>query len=58
MWKFKDEDIVALQNRASDLWEESPAKANHAEYIATANRLLGALEMFWHSAEVEKDVEI
>lgn len=55
MWKFKDEDVVALQNRASDLWEEPTRKSNHNEYIAAANRLLGALEMFWHSAEVEKD---
>lgn len=57
MWKqeFKADKIVALQNRASDLWEASTKPEDHEEYIAIANRLLGALEMFWSSGRYVED---
>lgn len=50
MVSFSDEMVVALQNRASDLWEEDTDVKNHDDFVAAAHRLLGALEMFWHSS--------
>lgn len=47
MWEFTDEEVIALQNRANDVWNTSVKIEDHDEYVAVVNRLLGALEMFW-----------
>lgn len=52
--KFNVKDVISVQNRENDLWETSTKLEDHNEYVAAANRLLGALEMFWNSAEMEE----
>lgn len=43
MWVLTDEEMVSLQNRMNDLWETDTRPRAHDEYIAAANRLIGAL---------------
>lgn len=45
MWIFSDEEIIKIQNRMNDLWEESNMSVNEASsFISCANRLLGSLD--------------
>ena len=43
MWVLTDEEMISLQNRMNDLWETDTRPRAHGEYIAAANRLIGAL---------------
>lgn len=52
--KFDVKAIVSVQNRANDLWEASTDPKNHEEYVAAANRLLGALETFWAMGVIDE----
>ena len=45
MWAFMDEEIVKLQNRINDVWEESTNEDNYDRFTAATERLLGALDM-------------
>lgn len=56
-FEFDASQVIAIQNRASDLWDTSTKPEDHDEYVAVANRLLGALEMFWGSAKVVEHEE-
>lgn len=52
--KFDVKAIVSVQNRANDLWEASTDPKDHEEYVAAANRLLGALETFWAMGVIDE----
>ena len=45
MWIITDEEMVKLQNRMNDLWEQSTERGDIVEYVKCANRLIGALDM-------------
>lgn len=49
MWIITDEEMVKLQNRMNDLWEQSTEADDIVEYVKCANRLLGSLDMIMSS---------
>lgn len=45
MWVISDEEMVKLQNRVNDLWEQSAEPDAIQDYIKCVNRMLGSLDM-------------
>ena len=54
MWTFSNEQAILLMNRMNDLWEVPTDEEHHLEFVATAQRLLGSLNMLFSPENFKK----
>jgi len=58
MWIFTDEEIIKLQNRINDVWEESTDAVNYDRFTAATERLLGSLDMLMSIDHYHGNIEV